>query len=640
MASTPAPSPNSTTLTIDQIDLSPLNVRTYRPDAEDVGELERSILAEGLLNPIAVHPMKGRKGKWGAIAGGRRRRAIVNLVTRGNLPADWPVRVTHHDDLPDAELILLSLAENEPRRPLREHERAAGVARCAARGLSLDAIAAGLGCDDPADVARLLRLGNLAKPVFVALQEGRISIEQAKAYAATEDVALQAAAFAALEAEPFANYKDPAAIRRWLKVGDRELRRLLAFVGEDTYRAAGGGFELDLFADSAADRGRIADEPLLRTLAEERLKTIRDDARVASQNRNLRFVPEPPENGYGGTDYTLEIRSEPAKLPEGDIVAHIAIDEDGAAKVSYWWASARAKHGPKSDASIARSVTADKARLNAASPRLIGAAIDDKYQYAQEANAAVREEAGISAETTEALRSLRRTVLRAALIDDARAGNDVGADFLVWSQLRGLMKNEPGALAGAVHFAPAPNPITSVDFTKGTQAREVWNKANYELTHAPFIALDDPAAAFMAFYNAPFEMKRLASAYVAGLALTRSLNAPLLTLPIHDALAELLDLDQDETFRRYWTPTAELLDAIPTRQRLDLAEPFVERAAFAGWSRLKSADLTARVLEVVTGAGAWLRERTRAAAETWVHPLLSFRRSPTETVMTVQEAAE
>lgn len=633
MASTP-----TVTLTIDQIELSPLNVRTYKPDAEDTGDLERSILAEGLLNPIAVHPMKGRKGKWGAIAGGRRRRAIANLIKRGKLPSDWPVRVTHHDNLSDAELILLSLAENEPRRPLREHERAAGVARCAARGLTLDAIAAGLGRDDPADVARLLRLGRLAPAVFAALQEGRITIEQAKAYAATEDTRLQAAAFAAIEAEQFSNYKDPASIRRWLKVGDRELARLLALVGEDTYRAAGGGFELDLFADSAVDRGRVADEVLLRTLAEERLKQVRDNARVACQNSNLRFVPEPPENGYGGTDFTLEIRSDVTKLPEGDVVAHIAIDDEGVAKVTYWWASAKAKHGPRSDTSIAKAVTADKAHLNATSPGLVGAAINNKYQYAQEANAAVREETGISAETTEALRNLRRTVLRAAFIEAARTGSDIGTDFLVWSQLRGLMKNEPGALAGAVHFSPPPGPVTSIDFARGTPARAVWDGANYDLTHAPFIALDDPPTAFLAFVNARSELKRLAGAYVAGLALTRSLNAPLLSLPIHDALAELLDLDQAETFRRYWTPTAELLDAIPTRQRLDLAEPFVERVAFGGWSRLKSAELTARVLEVVTGTGSWLRERTREAAGRWVHPLLAF--GPPADRDQLQEAAE
>lgn len=636
MANTPA-----VTLTIDQIELSPLNVRTYKPDAEDTADLERSILAEGLLNPIAVHPMKGRKGKWGAIAGGRRRRAIANLVARGTLPRDYPVRVTHHDGASDAELILVSLAENEPRRPLREHERAAGVARCAKRGLTIDAIAAGLGREDPADVARLLRLGNLAPPVFAALQEGRITIDQARAYAATEDVALQAAAFAAIEAEPFDNFKDAAAIRRWLKVGDRDLLRLLAFVGDAAYRAAGGGFDLDLFADSPGDRGRIADEALLRTLAEEKLKDVRDAARARCDSRALRFVAEPPQNGYGGTDYTLEIRGELPKRPEGDIVAHIAIDDAGQPVTTWWWASARAKHGPRPEASLNRAVIANQARVDATKPALTGAAISSAngYHYAQQANAAVREEAGISTDTTEAMRNLRRTVLRAALVDAARAGRDLPLDFLVWSQLRGLMKQEPAALNGAVHFSPSGGTIVGTDLTKGTPARVGWEKASYDLAHAPFIALDDPPTAFLAFVNARSEMKRVAAAYVAGLALTRSLNAPLLSLPIHDALAELLDLDDPETFRTYWTPTAELIDAIPTRQRLEIAEPFVERATFAGWSRLKSPELTARVLEAVTGTGAWLRERTRDAAARWVHPLLAFGQ-PAARAADLQEAAE
>ncbi len=624
------------TLTIDQIDLSPLNVRTYKPDAEDTADLERSILAEGLLNPIAVHPMKGRKNRWGAIAGGRRRRAIRNLVDRGALPADWPVRVTHHDDLPDAELILLSLAENEPRRPLREHERAAGVARCAARGLTLDAIAAGLGRDDPADVARLLRLGNLAKPVFAALQEGRITIDQAKAYGAVEDAALQAAAFAALEQPGLAHHeKGPEAIRRWLKIGDRELARLLALVGEDTYRNAGGAFELDLFADQAADRGRIADEPLLRTLAEERFRAIRDDTRVTAQRADLRFLTEPPQNGYGGTDYTLQISADPAKLPDGDIVANITVREDGRADVSFWWASSSAKYGARTS-TTARS--AEAARKSATSPKMVGAAINDKYSYQQQANAAVREEAGISADTTEALRNLRRLIMRAAIVEDARRGREVGLDYLVWSQLRGLIKHEPTQLSGAVHLHPAQNAIVEPDLSKETTAREVWDKALYDLSHAPFIALDDPVAAFAAYRAADPELQRLAAAVVAGMALQRSLNAPLLSLPIHDALAAELALD-DEAIRELWAPSIALLDQIPTRQRLEIAEPFVQQATFAPWSRLKSPDLSRRVLEVLTGVAPDLRSGRDPTI--WVHPLLHFT-PPAAGACTssIQEAAE
>ncbi|HET9512085.1 MAG TPA: ParB/Srx family N-terminal domain-containing protein [Sphingomonas sp.] len=108
---------SSTTLTIDQIDISPLNVRTYRPDIEDTTALEDSILERGLIQPIAVHPMKGSK-RWGAIAGGRRTRAIKALVARGALPRDWAVPVTQHVGLSDAELIEVSINENLIRRDL------------------------------------------------------------------------------------------------------------------------------------------------------------------------------------------------------------------------------------------------------------------------------------------------------------------------------------------------------------------------------------------------------------------------------------------------------------------------------------------------------------------------------------------
>ena len=136
---------SSTTLLIDQLCLSPLNVRTYSPDAEDTAGLQASILADGLINPIAVHQMKGSKTKWGAVAGGRRYRAIKALIGNGDLPADYQVRVNVLDGLNDAELIEHSITENLVRRDLRQHELYAGVARAAARGHGVEQIAKGIG---------------------------------------------------------------------------------------------------------------------------------------------------------------------------------------------------------------------------------------------------------------------------------------------------------------------------------------------------------------------------------------------------------------------------------------------------------------------------------------------------------------
>ena len=108
----------SVTMTIDQLRLSRLNVRTNIIDCNATEGLERSILAHGLMLPLLVHPLAGkRRGVtlYGVHAGGRRYRSIRALVDRGDLPADWPIEVVVQQ-LSDAELIERSTAENLLRR--------------------------------------------------------------------------------------------------------------------------------------------------------------------------------------------------------------------------------------------------------------------------------------------------------------------------------------------------------------------------------------------------------------------------------------------------------------------------------------------------------------------------------------------
>ncbi|MDF1506534.1 hypothetical protein PYV61_26500, partial [Roseisolibacter sp. H3M3-2] len=151
-------------------------------------------------------------------------------------------------------------------------------------------------------VKRHLRLAGLHPEVFAAFVAETISFDQAAAYAATADQALQLAVFQELQAQPFDNYRQPHSIRAKLKVGDRDHARLLRIAGAERYRAAGGGFEFDLFADDADQRGRVMDEPLLRQLVDEALAATKQDLRERSGRKDLRFVTDPPRNDYG-TDY-------------------------------------------------------------------------------------------------------------------------------------------------------------------------------------------------------------------------------------------------------------------------------------------------------------------------------------------------
>ena len=70
------------TFTHDQLVKSPLNVRTNDEDANAVDALSASIVAEGLLAPLVVHPLDGRAKRWGVSgevdgSGSLRARSVV-----------------------------------------------------------------------------------------------------------------------------------------------------------------------------------------------------------------------------------------------------------------------------------------------------------------------------------------------------------------------------------------------------------------------------------------------------------------------------------------------------------------------------------------------------------------------------------
>ena len=608
---------SNTTLTIDQLCLSHLNVRTYSPDAEETSGLQASILADGLLNPIAVHPMKGSKTKWGAVAGGRRYRAIKALIKNGDLPADYRVKVTILEGLSDAELIEQSITENLIRRDLREHELWAGVARAASRGHGVEQIAKGIGQPDVAKVNRWLRLGRLAKPIFEAFRAGEMSAGQASAFAATEDQPLQLVTFERLSPiNP--THPTPAEIRKAMKVGDARAQRELAFVGVDTYRNAGGRFEMDLFADAAEERGRVVDEGTLQQLVDDKLAIVRAEVRTAVARPDLRFIPDQPKDQWDNVDHQLLAKGKPRaggglELPEGDIVAHVAIDAEGAPVISYWWASRSAKFGSEKPAAAAAIVPATPAP----------AAGESAFAGHQRA-AAEEQDDGLSKDSTFALSAVRKVILRAAMIDDAKQGGTVGLDYLIWAQARALLQTgyrrdklgmriiSGDALTGVSHDALA----LARDHVADAPAGRIAAHTVLTITQQDFFTEDDLEAAFLAYSDASAEMKSLTAAVVAGVALERSLETAEHRCAIHNAVALEAGITQEGLIRDYWTPTGDMLDMFSKKHRLAIAEPFVDVPTVAAWAKAKSADLTTGVLAVLTRAGG------RGLA--WVHPLLRF----------------
>lgn len=628
----------STTMTIDQLDLSPHNVRKNHQDKTAVQAIERSLAAKGLMMPLLVHPWRGRKDKWGVFAGGRRWRAFRNLIDRGELPADYGIDVVVRD-LSDAELAEMSLSENLLRRDLRPYEEYAAVLTAQKRGHDVDTIAEALG-QEPGWVKRALRLATLAPPLLAALETERLSVRQAEAFGATEDHGAQLAAWQALcgNGDMVAAQVQPAQIRAQLKVGDQELGRLLRFVGDDAYRAAGGRFELDLFADQAEQRGRVTDEQLLRGLVAGRLDEVRAEQRALA-GRDVRFQGKPPQTTWGTTDFQLQIEPEhfdngPFVLPKGDVVGTIDIGQTGEAEVRWWWASHAAKRGKKPAAAkeAAPATLTTSQRYTPGSVRE-GAAIGQSYDNSRQlADAQLKEQEGLTADGVQIVRSLRRAILRAALVDDAQIGGTLAADYLVWAQLRMHLSSagqhghaESSAEVGMQRLGSAdPDGNPARPHLDATIAEKTWRMALTLLKRQSFLTAPDLVHAFRDYREAQRPLKDLAAGVVAALALERSLDADGYRIPLHDELAAALQLTRDGAIRRYWQPTAAFLELLPLAERRAIAEPFMEEKAFAGWARLKGAELTPMVLRTVEGTAPSMRQSTKAHATRWVHPLLEF----------------
>ena len=622
-----------TTITIAQLCLSPFNVRTNEADASNTTALEASLLAHGQIAPIRCHPMAGRKDLYGAHAGGRRYRSFKALIARGDLPADHPIWVDIRSGMTPGQLLEDSLAENLPRRDLRDYETYTAVVRIARSGSSVDDIAEHLG--QTTDwVEGCLRLGELAEPIFKALAAEKITKEQARAFGATGDAKLQLAAWEQLGGDAIDPTVKVDRIRTTMKVGDAQLARLMRLVGEDVYLAAGGRIEPDLFADPALPRDIIWDEPLLQNLADRRLDEARAEARLRVGRPNLQFVPHPPKNSYHGDDYPLQVTPQPdgdhLSLPDGDVVARIYVDEQGAPIVDYWWASRSAKAAGSRPARAGATRSASPAAVQAETldtASAIGHQFDNARQVA---DAAIREDEGLSADGVKIFRSVRRQILRGLLVNAAERGSAAVTDYLVWTQLRLALDMEarPTKLGvGNSARAPADPPIAD-EHVRSMPASAVWKDALAEIAGQSFITSADLVDAFDDYCASNIRLKQLAAAIVTGFSIEGSLAADGYVVPLHDALARhlgVLSIQHDDHVRQYWTPTEKLLGLIPNKQALAIAKPFVTADAFGSWLKAKAGDVTRRLVQLVNGHVVPGQRADRAAAAAdWIHPLLRF----------------
>ena len=177
---TAAPSPASTAgsaseapfreIRIDQIVPNPRQPRRDFSDAE-LQELQLSLQASGLLQPIAVRPRND--GKFELIAGERRFRAATRL--------GWSTIPAVIRDVSDEQLLSFALVENLQRADLNPIEEAEGYRQLINDfGLAHQQVAQAVG-KDRSTITNALRLLSLPEDVQRLVRDGSLTLGHARA---------------------------------------------------------------------------------------------------------------------------------------------------------------------------------------------------------------------------------------------------------------------------------------------------------------------------------------------------------------------------------------------------------------------------------------------------------------------------
>jgi ParB family transcriptional regulator, chromosome partitioning protein len=159
-----------------RIPISRIRPNPFQPrksfNPEQLADLEASLAASGLLQPIAVRRMGDA---FELIAGERRLRAATNL--------GWTEIPAIIKDLDDRSSLVMALVENLQRTDLNPIDEARGYQRLADEfGYTHQQIAEST-AKDRATITNLLRILSLPEPVIKLIADGRLTTGHAKALA-------------------------------------------------------------------------------------------------------------------------------------------------------------------------------------------------------------------------------------------------------------------------------------------------------------------------------------------------------------------------------------------------------------------------------------------------------------------------
>jgi len=239
--------------------------------SEGIDSLAASILAKGIIEPLAVRVSSADDQKAEIIDGNRRWAALKKLSDLGDISLDYPVPVHYRpEDADDFDARESSLVANIERLPLHPIDQFEEFSRLSERYMP-EEIAIRYGINKRL-VRQRIALGGLHPDIREAWRAGKLRDDAAYAFTLATDQKHQLKIFKKLEKQHNLWSHN---IKAALGV-NHDAAKALKIIGAEAYRAAGGNLVEDLFGDDCI----VSDPKLAQRLLAERLQA-KCDALIA-----------------------------------------------------------------------------------------------------------------------------------------------------------------------------------------------------------------------------------------------------------------------------------------------------------------------------------------------------------------------
>ena len=299
----------------DKLVLSNRNVRRVQT-ALSIDELAEDIARRTLLQSLSVRPIPEREGFYEVQAGGRRYRALEQLVKQKRLTKTAPIPcIVREEGILEED----SLAENVQRQSLHPLDQFCAFQTLRDQGLGEEEIAARFFVT-PQIVKQRLKLVSVSPKLLELYASDDMTLEQLMAFTMSDDHARQEQVW---DTVSNGYNQQPHYIRGLLTENTVEADdKRVCFVGIAAYEAAGGTVLRDLFSED--DEGLLQDVGLLKKLVAEKL-TIEAETIKAEGWKWIQVAEDFP---YGHTKGLRRIVGEEEPLSEAEEVQRDALNAE------------------------------------------------------------------------------------------------------------------------------------------------------------------------------------------------------------------------------------------------------------------------------------------------------------------------